>query len=212
VWGPAFYTEGRVIFDQIDELFRAAGRPLEWAAAILDFGCGCGRVLWSFQHCAHDGEVWGCDVDAEAIVWNRAHLGHIAQFCCNSPLPPAQFPDGSFDAIYAISVFTHLPEEIQFAWLAELRRLLRPGGMLLASLHGRHYWTVDPDVKAEVESRGFAYRTGTPTPGLPDHYMVAFHSEAYLRSKWSRFFDFVAIREKYIHSLHDAVVMRRQDD
>ena len=212
VWGSAFFTEGRKIFDQVAASFRAADRPLENAAAILDFGCGCGRVLWSFQHCAHAGEVWGCDIDAEAIAWNRAHLGGIAQFCRNPPLPPAPFPDGRFDAIFAISVFTHLPEEIQFAWLAELRRLLRPGGIFLASLHGRHYWTADPSVKAEVETRGFAYRTGAPTPGLPDYYMVAFHSESYLRNKWTQFFEFVALQEQHIHSLHDAVIMRRRDD
>lgn len=212
VWGAAFYTEGRVIIDQVAAAFRAAGRPLECAAAILDFGCGCGRVLRSFQHCPHDGEVWGCDVDAEAIAWDRAHLGGIARFCRNPPLPPAPFAAGTFDAIYAISVFTHMPEEVQFAWLAELRRLLRPGGIFLASLHGRHYWTADPGVKAEVEARGFAYRTGAPTPGLPDYYMVAFHAEAYLRGQWSRFFEFVDLREKLIHNLHDAVILRRRND
>ncbi|MFA5264294.1 MAG: class I SAM-dependent methyltransferase [Opitutaceae bacterium] len=213
VWGPLFYSEGRVIMDQIVEAFREAGKALDKAATILDFGCGCGRVLWSFQDIPHVGEVWGCDIDAESIAWDRAHLGHIAQFYTNPVLPPTQFRDGYFDAIYTVSVFTHLPEEIQFAWLSELRRILKPGGVLVASLHGAHCWkNADPGIKSEMETRGFAYQTSNLTEGLPDFYMLAFHSEAYVRTRWSSFFQFVALKEKFIHGLHDAAIMRRRDD
>ncbi|MEO5958084.1 MAG: methyltransferase domain-containing protein [Opitutaceae bacterium] len=213
VHGPLFYSEGRALTMQVAGAFRDAGRPLEKAGAILDFGCGCGRVLWGLQHLPVHGEVWGSDLDTEAIAWNRTHLGHLARFQANAALPPARFRDGQFDAIYAISVFTHLPEEMQFAWLAELRRLLRPGGIFLASLHGAHYWRHGhPDVKAAVEARGFDYRTGAITDGLPDFYMVAYHSENYVRTRWSHFFDLIAFKEKYIAGLHDAAVMRRRED
>lgn len=212
-WGANFYLQGRVIFDQVAAAFSEVGQPLTHAARILDFGCGCGRVLWSFQHVPHQGEIWGCDVDAEAIGWDRAHLGHIAQFSCNPALPPTCFPDGYFDAIYNVSVFTHLPEDVQFVWLAEMRRLLRPGGILGASLHGAHYWkTIDPGVTAEVTARGFAYRTGQPTPGTPDYYMVAFHASTYVQERWSRYFDVLQIKEKYIHGVHDFALLRRRAD
>jgi SAM-dependent methyltransferase len=212
VWGPSFFSEGRVIFDQVAAAMRDAGQPLETTERILDFGCGCGRVLESFQQVPHTGEVWGADIDAEAIDWNRIHLGRAGQFYCNPILPPMRFPDGFFSAIYSISVFTHLPEEMQFAWLAELRRLLRPGGILLASLHGTEYWSVDPGVKAEVENRGFAYRTGAGEAGLPDFYMVAFHAEDYIRRTWSRFFEVVEVKPRYIHGVHDAAILRRRPD
>mgnify|MGYP001599611376 FL=1 len=212
VWGPSFYREGRVIFDQVAAALGEAGQPLATTERILDFGCGCGRVLQSFEHVPPSGEVWGSDIDAEAIRWNRRHLGHLGQFYGNAALPPMRFPDGYFTAIYSISVFTHLPEEMQFAWLTELRRILRPGGVLLASLHGADYWSVDPGVKAEVESRGFAYRTGARVDGLPDFYMVAFHAEEYVRRTWSRFFDVLTVKPRYIHSAHDAAILRRRDD
>jgi SAM-dependent methyltransferase len=96
--------------------------------------------------------------------------------------------------------------------LAELRRLLRPGGVLLASLHGRRHWPADPGTQAELKSVGFAYRTGTPTAGLPDFYMVAFHTPDYVRREWSRYFEFVELKENYIHGSHDAAIMRRRDD
>lgn len=212
VWGAEFYKAGRVIFDQLATAFREAGMPLEEAPAILDFGCGCGRVLWSFQHVPHQGEIWGCDIDGEAIAWNRAQLGHIGQYHANPVMPPTGFSDGQFAAVYSVSVFTHLPEEMQFAWLTELRRIVRPGGVVVASVHGEHYWRqATPDVIAEIEAQGFAYRRAARTEGLPEFYMCAFHAERYIRERWSTFFEIVQIKPKYIHGVHDAVVMRRRE-
>jgi SAM-dependent methyltransferase len=213
IWGSRFYSEGRQIFGQIAETFREAGSPLEQAQRVLDFGCGCGRVLRGFEGMSPAPEVWGSDLDEEAIDWNRRHLGHIASFVSNRALPPTGFAPAFFDATYAVSVFTHLPEELQFAWLTELRRIIRPKGLLVVSTHGAHYWqNAGGDVRLEVEERGIAYRTCARTEGLPDHYMVAFHSPAYVRSRWSWFFEVVAVKEKFIHGSHDAVVLRRRDD
>ena len=209
-WGRAFYREGRALLDQVALAFSDSGKALADAESILDFGCGSCRVLSAFADIPHRGELWGCDIDAEAIAWNAANLGHLARFYANPVLPPTSFADGQFDAIYSISVFTHLPEDLQFVWLNELRRILRPGGVLVASVHGGEYYRqADATVRAEVASRGFAYRVGQATAGLPDFYMVAFHSEQYLRTRWTRYFEFVALREKHIHAVHDAVVLRR---
>ncbi len=213
VWGPSFYSEGRKILDQLAAAFREAGKPLETAESILDFGCGCGRVLRNFRDFPHTGDIWGCDIDAESIAWDRTHLADIGRFSANPTLPPTEFGNGQFDAIYAVSVFTHLPEEMQYAWLSELRRILRPGGVLVASYHGANHWDVgDPILKDEVETRGFAYRTGDPTEGLPDFYMHAFQTPANIRKRWSWFFDVVAIRQTYIHGLQDAAILRRRND
>ena len=210
VWGEKFHSSGRAILDGLAAAFRSAGQPLEEAGRILDFGCGVGRVLWNFQNFPHRGEIWGSDIDAESIAWDTANLGHIGKFTCNPNLPPTEFPDNHFDAIYVISVFTHLPEDMQFAWLAELRRILKPDGVLAASFHGSHYWkNGDPAVKDEVESRGFAYRTGQRTEGLPDFYMVAYHSEDYIRVQWSKFFEIVELRPQFIHGVHDLAVLRK---
>lgn len=213
VAGPLFFQEGRRITDQIISAFSDAGHPLSKSRAILDFGCGCGRVMKGLKDLSLGGELWGCDIDFEAIKWNRIHLGDIAQFCSNPHLPPTQFHDGYFDAVYSVSVFTHLPEEMQFAWLTELRRITAPNAICVASVHGAHYWeSIHPNVKSQVEASGFDYRSAAKTEGLPDFYMVAFHSEEYIRTRWSRFFEILAIRRRFIGEAHDAVVMRRRGD
>lgn len=209
VAGHDFYRKGRAILAQLDLAFRRAGVVLGEVSRVLDFGCGCGRVMQSFRAFPRHGEIWGCDIDADSLDWDRVHLADIAHFVLHGFLPPTPMESGSFDAIYAVSVFTHLPEELQYAWLTELRRLLRPGGVLVATVHGGPYWSGDEVLHAEVARHGFAYRTGPRTEGLPDFYMVAYHSESYIRSRWGRLFEVVDVAERLVHNAHDAVILRR---
>jgi len=44
-------------------------------------------------------------------------------------MPPMSYEDNMFDFVYSISIFTHLPEDMQFAWLQELQRITKPGGI-----------------------------------------------------------------------------------
>jgi SAM-dependent methyltransferase len=212
VWGERFYPAGREIFDEIAEAFADGGHPLTTARRVLDFGCGCGRVLRSFAQVNHTGEIWGCDIDAESIAWNEANLDSLGQFATNPSEPPTTWEDQFFDAIYTVSVFTHLPEDLQLAWVRELHRLLDPNGLLVASVHGEHYWRQDPGVAAEVAQQGFAYRTGEVTQGLPEFYMVAYHSIEYIKREWGRWFEVVAHHPQHISKAHDAVVLRRRAD
>jgi len=65
------------------------------------------------------------------ISWCRRHLA--GSFSVMRPDPPLDFPAASFDVIYAISIFTHYTEEEQLGWLSELRRVLRPDGLFIAT-------------------------------------------------------------------------------
>jgi len=50
------------------------------------------------------------------------------------------FEDGFFDLIFSVSIFTHLPEKMQIAWLEELRRASKPGALVLSSVHGELWY------------------------------------------------------------------------
>ena len=114
----------------------APSRPL----SVLEWGCGPGRLIRHMP--ALLGErahaITGSDYNQRSIAWCRANLPGI-RFIDNDLSPPIDAPDGSFDAIYCFSVLTHLSQSVQQAWVAELHRLLAPGGILVCTTHGDSY-------------------------------------------------------------------------
>ena len=101
--------------------------------SILDFGCGCGRVIRYWK--GKGTRLFGADYNPSLIRWCRKNIHH-AEFETNHPIPPTVYAAGEFDVVYAISVFTHLTERDQISWIGELRRILRLGGYLLITTHG----------------------------------------------------------------------------
>jgi len=85
-----------------------------------------------------EGRVSGSDVQRRAIDWCRANL-RFARFETNGLAPPLAFADGSFDVAYALSVLTHLPEPLQFAWIDELARVTERDGHVIVTTHGERY-------------------------------------------------------------------------
>lgn len=116
--------------------------PADWefkGKRVLDFGCGIGRVLRHFAPEASQAEIWGYDIDMRSVMWLNKYLCppfHIFQNSENAYLP---LESDSFDLVFAISVFSHLSHSWN-QWLAELRRVLRPGGYAFISfMHRRPY-------------------------------------------------------------------------
>ncbi|MGH2542331.1 MAG: class I SAM-dependent methyltransferase, partial [Ardenticatenaceae bacterium] len=102
---------------------------------ILEFGCGCGRVL---RHLVATGaDVYGCDYNAKLLTWCQENLP--GTYSINSPKPPLPYPDGFFDVVYTISVFTHLARDHQQPWLAELARITSRDGSVLITTQGNAY-------------------------------------------------------------------------
>jgi SAM-dependent methyltransferase len=128
-----------------------AGRDLEDLDAILDFGCGCGRVMRRWAGLSGPS-LYGSDYNPDLIDWCRKHLP-FAEFGVNGLEPPLDYDDGQFDLVYALSVFTHLTEPLQHLWLAELRRVIKPGGLLLFTTRGKAWtWDLKPEERARYEA------------------------------------------------------------
>jgi SAM-dependent methyltransferase len=102
-------------------------------AAVLDFGCGCGRVARGWRHHPHVA-LAGVDTHPLAVRWCQRNLeGRFFRCALDSALP---FADGEFDLVYALSVLTHLSVPHQERVLEELARTLKPEGRAAISLHG----------------------------------------------------------------------------
>lgn len=133
-WQAVFLDSGQTIVDDMAVQLEQHGHPLQGFSSILDFGCGCGRLIRHVkQHT--NASLTGSDYNASLISWCQAHLS-FASFSVNQLLPPFSFAPASFDFVYARSVFTHLPAETQEAWMTEVHRVMRPGGVFYLTMHG----------------------------------------------------------------------------
>jgi SAM-dependent methyltransferase len=157
-----------------------AGRPIEGMRAILDFGCGCGRVArhWGVLQ---GPEIHGADVSRGGVRWCRRHL-RFMDTVRSDHLPPLPYPDGRFDFIYSLSVLTHLPEQAGRDWLAELARVLEPGGLLLFTVHGPRFLPhLEPD-EAERFRNGEVVVRSKPETLVGTNEYAAFHPPEWARS------------------------------
>jgi SAM-dependent methyltransferase len=159
---------------------------------VLDLGCGVGRVLMHLDDSVV--ELYGCDVNDAAIRWCRAHLrGDFRQTAIKPPLP---YDDGFFGLVYAISVFTHLPQELQRPWLAELRRLTRYEGVALITTHGEAATGMLTAGELRAFAAGQLVVRGALVAG--SNRCNAYHPQAYLRDLSSGLFDVAAVEEAAI--------------
>lgn len=141
----------------------AARGGLGPASRVLDLGCGCGRHAAPFVQLV-DGDAggvyWGVDIWREAIDWCRQRLGSqnpamrfvlretgAAQGSAAGEASAAtdchlgEIADGTIDMAFAVSVFSHLTEAETRAYLAEMSRVLAPGGIgyLTGFVIDRHF-------------------------------------------------------------------------
>jgi len=123
------------------------GLPTRWERA-LDFGCGVGRLSQALA--AHADEVVGVDISAPMLEVARRidPYGARCTFVLNDSPDLGRFPDDHVDLVYSVLVLQHLPRPVIDRYLAELLRVLRPGGTAVIQVPTRTLWTV----------RGIAWR------------------------------------------------------
>lgn len=131
-----FLRSGVVDWRRNLTLLRDHGLRLE-GSSLLELGCGCGRVLRYFSRYVPSCMLTGADSDADAVEWCRNELG-FAAFETIPVEPPTQLRSGVYDAVLVPTLFEHLAPASQQAWLADSARVLRPGGLLVASFLGAH--------------------------------------------------------------------------
>jgi SAM-dependent methyltransferase len=200
------------VFDRLGKEAKAALiglLPDDWSFAgkqALDFGCGAGRTLRHFLSEAEDGSFWGVDIDARSIEWLQDALCPPLNVIQGPSAPPLALDSTSFDVVWALSVFTHLTDT-SLAWLAELHRLLRPGGLLIATYMGR--FNSEAYLSEQWSEDLVGMNVLRPDQGWDEGGPMVMMSDWWVRAHWGRAFEFINIAPE-VHG-QTWVLLRKRD-
>jgi SAM-dependent methyltransferase len=183
--------------------------PDDWAfegKRVLDFGSGAGRTLRHFLSEAETAEFWGTDIDRPSIEWLEENLCPPLHAWHCEAYPPLGLEHGSFDLAWAVSVFTHLTDN-SIPWLLELHRLLKPGGLLIATYMGRwqsenfvgEAWDEDR-IGMNALHHGRDWDLGGP---------LVLMSDWWVRAHWGRAFEILEVVPE-IHNMSWALMRKRE--
>jgi SAM-dependent methyltransferase len=172
----------------------------------FELGCASGRVV---RHLAvHTAvPITCCDINKRHIEWIRLFLPERINAFHSAVNPHLPLEDNSIDIATAFSVFTHI-DDFETAWLLELRRILRPGGLAYLTVATDHTWEqyrqqwikehllplADRITDYRIDEqlfRGKLPREKTVFWWQGDREVYAamvFHHAAYIRREWGRIF------------------------
>ena len=203
-----YVESGRIHFKGMQDVMAQLNVTFKLGSRILDFGCAAGRMIRCFKPVAEQHEIWGVDLSAARILWCQQYLGEWFRFFTSTTFPHLPFEDNYFDFMYAGSVFTHIGD-LEDAWLMELRRILKPGGLMYITVHDNTtidlflssppgHWLHDTptrqqllalDTKKHYTSQGYCAFMLSREPGNTQ----VFHDIDYLKHTWGRYLKIVGV-------------------
>jgi SAM-dependent methyltransferase len=230
--GDHALADGFLVYRLFREIYEGLRDDLR-VADVLDFGCGWGRVIRFFLKDLDASRLWGIDHwDKHVEICRRTNLW--ANFERNEPFPPTRFRDGSFDLVFAYSVFSHLSEDAHEQWLGEFRRLLRPGGVFIATTWGRDLLERCAQLQGADDLLLFQTHLPTMFGGGTEEWLARYDRgeycfdsspeaygeisyylgetcipETYVREQWTRYLNFVDFIHDRTVSPQNVAVMRK---
>ena len=190
----------------------------------LDLGCASGRVLRHVALEHPDCRAIGCDINRLHVEWCNANLPPNCTAFQNHSVPSLPIESNSLDAVSAYSVFTHI-EALETAWIAEIRRVLKPGGIAWLTVHTEQTladmdedWPLwEPTMEHPDTSRLLDDRRNFEGDRMVLRWHAdrsyssnVFYQSEYLTSRWSRILDLIAL-ERRLPSFQDVMLMRKPE-
>ncbi len=202
-----FSEQGKADVATIAALMEAHG-GLDSVGALLDWGCGCGRTArWLAPRIVDSGgDYIGCDINPALVGWCAAHLP--GRYLRNRLEPPLDLPADSIDLVYAHSVLTHLREPSAKAWLAEVRRVLRRGGVAILTFHDEAYaarWA-PAEVVEQLKARDYVVWNDALEGS---NYLSAWTTRQHMAELCAGAFEVLEIRPGQQDEPHQAIAVLR---
>jgi SAM-dependent methyltransferase len=206
----------------VERYYKGSGGP----AVYFDFGCASGRLLRHFA-AQTDWTLMGCDIDLLNVRWMQQHLAKHIQVFQNTSLPHLPIEDNSVDVVSAYSVFSHI-DLWEEAWLLELRRVLRPGGLAFITFQSQHTWNrvaqrrekpdrlLSMEVSPQIELTAESFQRPMPHERIIffmkqyELYVNTYLTTDYVQREWSRFFDVCAILPAPKERFQEGAVLRKR--
>lgn len=211
---------------------KAYSTPLSADSLVLDFGCGWGRIIRFFLKDVKHDNLFGTDCYEDALAVARAQ-NKWCNFDLNSTTPPLGYGAEKFDLIYLYSVFSHLSEEMHLKWIEEFYRVLKPGGLIVATTRSREFILfcrqfkntkvlnfqsglarsfADTDHFLTLYDQGeFCHSpTGGGGPLDSSFYGETCIPEAYVKNNWAKWFDLVEFRQADQKCDQDIICCRKR--
>lgn len=225
-----YYESGLTTIQPILIAAMAEGVDFSRDLNVLDFGCGAGRQLLHLLGWYPNLKVYGNDIDGDCVAYVQRTFptvdAHTSDFD-----PPLKFPDGMFDVIYSVSIFSHVSQDDALPWLKEMSRITRPGGVVLLTFNSSHALTVSHEIwharteltHAALDQEGYLFDGkeiseesssedyfGKKGRGVKRVYGEAYYSHAGFADLASQFFDVRKFYPAVIDRLQDLAVLVRR--
>jgi SAM-dependent methyltransferase len=212
------------------EILQRLNLPFNDWFRMIDFGVAWGRITRFFLRDLMPGNIVGLDADDTYIELAKA-IALPVDLRVVSPLGPTNLPSESFSLVTAYSVFSHLDQEAADAWANEFARVLRPGGVLVATTEGEPFIDFCTGLAGQTHfdsewhrtlSTAFAeperarrrYLSGEfvatkSYPNLP-HYGEALIPLGYIARNWGDRFELLEFREAGQYFWQAVFVLRKR--
>lgn len=129
-----YLSDGWRTFHELTRVLDKVDKRVFRVQSFLEFACGHGRFTRHLAQALPLGAVTASDVVPGSVDFVCHHFGVRGFYSTTRPedLPPS----GTHEVVFALSLFSHLPEATWQRWLSVLYERVAPGGALVVSLHG----------------------------------------------------------------------------
>jgi trans-aconitate 2-methyltransferase len=136
-WDAALYAANTAHHRRHDEDFLGS-LTLPAGARVLDVGCGVGDFTARLATLGEGVEVLGVDADPGMVAAAARHATPSVRFAvCRAQDLDRVVPAASMDAVFSVAALHWVPDAEHPAMLAQVRRVLRPGGLFRAQFGGQ---------------------------------------------------------------------------